>query len=523
MLCSVFKLGLLSYSGSHSCPFNETVFGQNGATTFQHGEIYTLRQKRLRCLDKFIDGPIWVFEKVNVPDDGYFLSLTIQEFARLWGPVRAVPCASGPENISIVYTEGGVIRGFGWTDRQEVYCHWAPTFLGPTDRTDLMPFSATSPLLLGAPFHTNANCQKDIMHVQNELACLFPGASKDCYEPDKFGIQAAGGCLITAGASLDVRRRPGTRLKSRIVEYCRNPNSDLSSILKLRVGLEVSVCTGNAQRISLWEALRLFSSSTSSVHSQISEAATCAHQTGDILCVQECWMRSDGTRPITNMDARAFILTALSNLQFTGLGSDNALHPWWPFTQELNTLPIKETSTGRHNWIHMLKDSQDSATFAVMSPRCLEYEYVTTGNELKFWSRCLNSGENRALLRRFEEKGVVTNRSRTLLYTTLQLHSTARNVLYTMERSPDRMVSASTHANQLAFDESTVSVGSQVEIDDIGILQVMNEEQPPLTLLGKKVNEKATGRLFGGDKRQKYRELISSEKVVGPTMNVIVM
>ena len=539
LLCSIFKLGLISYSGSHSCPFNETIFNQGCPTTFQYGEIYTLRQKRLRCLDEFIDGPVWIFEKAYVPDDGYALSLTIQEFARLWGPVWAVPCApdQGQKQISLVRTEGGVIQGFGWTDKHEVYCHWTPASLGEFNRpSDPIPFSATSPILLGAHFYTNANCQKDIEGAQNDLACLFsfPGVSKDYFELDALSIQVAGGYMITAGTSMSVRRRPGTRLKSRIVEYCRNPNVDLGPILRLRVGLEVSVCTGNAQRISLWEALRLasvFCGSTSGIPSRISGVTTCSHQIGDILCVQECWVRSDGTSAITNnMDARACILTALSNLQFTGLDNHNALHLWWPFTQEPNTLPIKETPTGKHNWIHMLRDSRDSATFAVMSPRCLEYEDISMDNKLKIWRRCLGSRENQTMLLNLEGNGVITtDRDRTLLYTTLQLHPTPchpKKPAYNGPESGQTIDTISTHTNQPAFDKSITCVGSQVEIDGIGTLQVINEEHPPLTkLLRKKFNvlEKMTNHLSKGDKRQKYRELISGEKVVGPTMNVIVM
>jgi hypothetical protein len=43
----------------------------------------------------------------------------------------------------------------------------------------------------------------------------------------------------------------------------------------------------------------------------------------------------------------------------------------------------------------------------------------------------------------------------------------------------------STHVNK---DKSTVGVGSQVDIDGIGTLEVMNEEQPPLTLFRKMVD-----------------------------------
>ena len=146
-------------------------------------------------------------------------------------------------------------------------------------------------------------------------------------------------------------------------------------------------------------------------------------------------MRSDGPKP---MDTGAYYVSLppfpTSNLRDLIGQCSVSMVALYPRTE----LPIKETSTDKRNWVHMLKDSQDSATFAVMSPRCLEYEYVNTGNTSKVWRRCLDSRENQTRLHDFEQKGVVTNRNRTLLYTTLQLHPTAchlRNASYTMEHS----------------------------------------------------------------------------------------
>src|SRR5947207_11177342 len=85
LLCLVLKLGLLSYSGSHACAFDETIFYQN-RVTFQLGDFYTLRRKKLRCLNEFINGPVWIFQKKDIQDNNYYLSTSMNQFADLWGP-----------------------------------------------------------------------------------------------------------------------------------------------------------------------------------------------------------------------------------------------------------------------------------------------------------------------------------------------------------------------------------------------------------------------------------------------------
>jgi hypothetical protein len=47
--------------------------------------------------------------------------------------------------------------------------------------------------------------------------------------------------------------------------------------LKLKVGLEISTCTGNAQRVTLWDSLRLS-------HAKVNGQAASIFQTGETLC-----------------------------------------------------------------------------------------------------------------------------------------------------------------------------------------------------------------------------------------------
>ena len=124
LLCSVLKLGLLSYSGSHTCAFDETIFNQHAAG-FKFGDCYTLRRKPLKCLREFINGPVWVFEKVDATNEEYFISVTLGQFADLWGPVFAISAIQEPQSFSMVHTERGVIHPTTSTlsEYGEVQCH----------------------------------------------------------------------------------------------------------------------------------------------------------------------------------------------------------------------------------------------------------------------------------------------------------------------------------------------------------------------------------------------------------------
>ena len=67
-------------------------------------------------------------------------------------------------------------------------------------------------------------------------------------------------------------------------------------------------------------------------------------------------------------------MNAIIALEDTGVDHDNNLQAYWPFTENSRTHRIELSSSHGeiNNWIRVVKDSRDVATFAVVSQRCME-------------------------------------------------------------------------------------------------------------------------------------------------------
>lgn len=164
---------------------------------------------------------------------------------------------------------------------------------------------------------------------------------------------------------------------------------DLLPILNLFVGLEVSHCTCNARRITFWEALRLANASGN----------LCGHGVGSVACLQSCWrFRDNRDRAAVNswtsrtptasqetidpvpgdseaaveakMKLREAVVRAMARLERTGV-RNGTLEAWCPFTQVSYTVTIAPGKARGHGWIHMLQESRDVCSFAVLSQACL--------------------------------------------------------------------------------------------------------------------------------------------------------
>ena len=130
----------------------------------------------------------------------------------------------------------------------------------------------------------------------------------------------------------------------RLLEYCAKPfMEEIASVLAMGIGLEISLCTGNAQRISLWEALRL---------------AFPNH----LPTLDDAYANGDS----------ATICSFLANLQCTGLDMQDArMLALWPFSGGLPQ--VLRSSQEIPEWTIMIEDTAESACFAVASRRCLVY------------------------------------------------------------------------------------------------------------------------------------------------------
>ncbi|KAF2115774.1 hypothetical protein BDV96DRAFT_645959 [Lophiotrema nucula] len=457
-VCSILRFSLVSYTGSHNCPFDETVFEQD-IPSFEIAKGCALRRRKLKCLDEYVGGPVWIWEHQDTGEEEYLLSISVEQLVDLWGPVWIMPVEEPHASPTISTTRGIIVPVSAELTRLgEVKCHFS-TSSDTIGQAVTCPVSlhSTTQLLIGMEsfFTVNEKCSGGVKVYEKKNNGLFqpPGTHKDYWllENIQGGI-SLGQHIVPTGIFVFKRNR-GVPYKSIILEYLLDPTEDHVPWLKQTVGLEISSCTANAQRISLWEALSIVNQQKKLHPHQ----PTCAHQVGEYECIKNCWGYVSKRKSIEEHEAvHEAILRSLKRLQYTGFDKTGKFQAWWPFSDHPQTLHIKKIQDDKSwssNWIALLRDSWVVATYAVISNRCLEYEYSKkkTPNELCLWRRCAKtSGPSRL--------NIKTNL--TLFGTELHLQSTL-NASQVESSSPN--------------DENLV-VGTRLRVKEVGVVKIANED-----------------------------------------------
>jgi len=414
LLGNLLPLALVSFTGSHVCRFDTNLWGQE-TDSIPVGFGYFFRPRELACLKDFIGGPAWVLGKSqpNQIQPGLKLSLVVQDLQELWGPVWLVggTAHKGP----IIRTERGFIVPLPRAEQPsefersgEIECHWTTEVPEYINRADRILLKNTSRILIGTEsmsssgLTVNPKCRSQIsdigLHIANLDQFQFPGTCNDYYTMEGHEIQLTGGQYVNAGVVIRHKRVPGRKHKEVLLSTLRNSKIDINPLLRLRVGLEISACTGNALRISLWEALRLSQTKEWTEKPQI-----CNHEVADPKCIQTCWNRlivdnrfcsvldgsstQDGTLASigskytddkTSVDAdlsavqiRQKIILALQALEHTGVDMEGNLQAYWPFLDTPTNHRILRTRFNK--WLDIVADTRDTSTFAVISQRCLGF------------------------------------------------------------------------------------------------------------------------------------------------------
>jgi hypothetical protein len=82
-LYRALSLGLVSYTGSHACDFDLSVFKRERAT-FLIDENYIFRRRALACLNDFVGSSVWILGPPHNIATCYLVSITPQDFVDLW-------------------------------------------------------------------------------------------------------------------------------------------------------------------------------------------------------------------------------------------------------------------------------------------------------------------------------------------------------------------------------------------------------------------------------------------------------
>ncbi|KAJ5287956.1 hypothetical protein N7478_003642 [Penicillium angulare] len=417
-MTTILSIGLVSFSGSHVCRFDENLWNSK-MDKISVGYGYSFTPRPLACLKNFIGGPIWILgaDEPNADSREMKISLTVEDLQELWGPIEIVGGAPGLSPI--LRTETGYIIPLRRQDQsdpslREIECHWQkhiPDYIINLQERPIL-LNSSSQILIGTDslnptgLTLNLNCSLEIKKLQSRIISQlkYYDTHKAHNTFDGIDLQATGGFNFSFGPVIKFKRNPMRKWKTTIIYECKSQKIKLKPLLNLYVGLEVSACTGNAQRVTLWDALRLSHTKARPNHG----TSLCRHRVADPECIKKCWTRCHSDDdidssvsiptigPISTEKIRSLIFDSIIALEHTGIDHENNLQAYWPFCDQPRTRSIKATPSilgvgTSNNWFRIIKDTHSVATFPVISQRCLEY-----GDQQDHWyTRPCSSRENK--------------------------------------------------------------------------------------------------------------------------------
>ena len=407
-------LAVASYAGAHLDRFDEQYLREeidaidvlSPFTSPQNSQVPSIKLSRcqLQCLDSFHDSKsVWVFSSSYWEPPGHlFLSTKVEDFADIWGPLWKVNDAEKHNSCTRYVVGNGCI--YKWKSQKgtppllknETLCHWIPnsTIEAGLDYSEkpVFPdivdeaFDGNETLLIGAVaagcerLTIKRDCNFDLGGSRSELdqdgrVQMLGTVKEHTYKDSETYQLQAGHGGINVSAAKQYKRR-GQSLKQAFVEaWMTTPDLRDPRLLQDFHGLEVSMCTQNAQRIQLDRILGLgsmcrylnsFSWKTECAKRAYFDALKGFGDDGDAL--QHTWERHNQYRE----DFGRAILVCLKALEKTGINHRGQLSTL--LSSEVTARPeLIAMEPREHSWIGLLKDSESSCCMAVIGDECLEF------------------------------------------------------------------------------------------------------------------------------------------------------
>ena len=410
---------MVNYVGAHLDPLGNQllpedvaaidVLGPYSMASAVSAHAVTLKRCHLECLDAFHNHrPVWVFSLSNwTPRDRLFLSTKIEVFADIWGPLWRVIDDSAPTQCRRFAVGYGHI--FRWKSTEsappihdnETFCHWVsntPPDVESDDSSDLHAlqiadrveeaFKDDNILLIGAAvtgreqLETYLGCPLDVAH-ERELLCdqgkvrMLGTIESHLYsDSTTFQLQASYSGVGMSGSKQ--YKRQSQSLKKALVEvWMTTPELRDWRILHDFYGIEVSMCTQNAQRVQLgrilglWPVrlfLRSFDWGSQDAHHEYSYLLGMFYR--NTLAERDMWKPRDRHR--AKLEQAIFL--CLRALEKTGINHKNHLDAL--LCSDATSRPeLVSLKPKQHSWIGILKDTEDSCSMVVLGNECLEFNH----------------------------------------------------------------------------------------------------------------------------------------------------
>ena len=404
MVALLLDLALVSYMGSHGRRFDIDYIGKDCRNIkvqcpLEEAFSFSLRLRTLSCLDEFLDNRMAWTLRIYPPRQSMYqeeqrrstkpLSILthMADFCDIWGPISTIRVRNGTtKNIKQYNVSKGVIcrvREEPLPYRNSIKCHW---FSWPGYRRRQLSSLISRPkdlylsdddlLLIGAVDRENPHCTYTLddfeLDYENCLGVL--GTRPSEWKLDSVGASLGLSKIVGITLSGTKKRIPETPLKQLIYDrwsarkdsFRANP-----AVLNQFLGIEVSICTGNARRISMKELL-LMESLEPLLKRQIPHWKETkwgvrfkeALRRDESQAIFDFW---DKFKPERKYVAELFC-SVLEALDTTGCRDNTFVAGLFNNGQDFSV----NLSLKKNNWACFLKDSPLMAVYAVMNRVCLE-------------------------------------------------------------------------------------------------------------------------------------------------------
>ena len=348
----------------------------------------------LTCLGDMIRKPVLSFQicsghRSAVRKNKYDVSASFDDFLDTWGPASLVYHRSHRDRILAIRIGGGYVFQQG-NDRASL--HWSTSMPHFPIKT-YIPVEAR--LRIGAAVKVNPRCSlgEDCYREEYRGRLYQLGTHKGFYQPEERQVGVQAGQYINVSLNVTSKWVPPRPVKARILELdSDNPWLKLSADLKNTWGLQVSLCTGIARRVTLGELLAdLLPKFTNPTKSPLWDSLQAkgvidALHTGDL---NNLLGKLDADLGNHLLDLIKYIL---NHLKSTGVDQQREhLVIAWPVLSDLDRC-LKIRLNQQTLWARLLADSDQCATFACATTRC----FVTdgpSGIQCRGWQPWENAGK----------------------------------------------------------------------------------------------------------------------------------
>lgn len=414
--CAIHTLDLavLLYTGTHTASMrdrypNSPISSFRVPGSYIESEFLTsanyasiVCQRRLQCLDGLLDGVgVWVFHSdsgkspdpdLNTPP--LHLATESKTLADIWGPMweeRVEGETLRPPQIRRYKIGNGSIVPWSPSEvvklsNHEVYCHW----ISDSGKKDVgaalnTRFEGSEVLVIGATpdFKVNESCpRKDnpdgvITNLRHAHRITSLTTAVDTWLPDTKSQAVQGGIAHYAISNITITRsyklKPGQTWKRALLEVWDPANEDGEPLgLELYMGLEISLCTENASRVTVSSVLlsesmrRFFDPPTPN---DFMEALEPRRHEPNII--QLLWR----DHPEWHKDICKSVYRCLKALECTGLMNerrDPRFHALW---NPGSNIPASKISFRKCGWMDMLSESVRNGCVAVVVTECLKSDH----------------------------------------------------------------------------------------------------------------------------------------------------